>query len=413
MFNKSKRKIVFAIVGSLLILLAVTLMTIYFSNTLSIQKENRNMLQKYVERYTLDEQNNLPQNNEPQIGNTPVNPQEFFGRNEPEFRLSTFYSVAYSKNGEVIAINNGDNKILSEEELLEIASSAINKSKRTGKIKNLTYLIDEREDYTVVAMIDGTINDNNQRKLLWQMMLIGGVALVVLFVISIFIARRIVKPIEENDKKQKQFVSDAGHELKTPLAVISANSELLRREIGDNEWLSNIDYENERMSGLVQQLLSLSRTETGDTVKEKLDLSQLVTGEVLPFETLAFEKGKRIDSEIEQGLSINGNSNQLCQLVSILLDNAISHGDGEEIKLVLKKEKSSIILSVINDAKALSEEQISHLFDRFYRTDESRNEKGLHYGLGLSIAKAIVEAHKGDIHAEYDNGRINVVATFK
>ena len=237
------------------------------------------------------------------------------------------------------------------------------------------------------------------------MLVIGAIATAVLFVISIFIARRIVRPLEESDKRQKRFVSDAGHELKTPISVISANSELLKRQIGNNEWLSNIDYENERMSDLVKQLLILSKTDRGDLPKETLDFSKLTDGEVLPFETLAFEKGKRIKSEIEQGIFLEGNPNSLRQLLSILLDNALSHGIGDTIGLSLKKERHSAMLSVFNDAEELSADQLAHLFDRFYRADEARAESAAHYGLGLSIAKAVADAHGGEIYAEYKGGK--------
>ncbi|MBQ7653025.1 MAG: HAMP domain-containing histidine kinase [Clostridia bacterium] len=419
MFNKSKRKIVFAIVFSLLALMTITLVTIYVSNLLTIQKENEEMLRTFTERYSLEAQPNLPVGDKPEgdIGvptDAPPVPRDDGknGRNEPAFRLSTFYSVAYSKSGEVLAINNGDNDLQSEEKLLEIASTAMAKTKNSGRIGNLSYLVTDRGDYTLVAMIDGTINDNNQRKLLWLMMGIGGGALVVLAVLSVFIARKIVSPMEENDKRQKRFVSDAGHELKTPIAVISTNSELLKREIGNNEWLANIDYENERMSELVQQLLSLSRAEAGELPKERLDLSQLVTGETLPFESIAFEKGKTLESFVTEGLHISGNANQLRQLVSILLDNALSHGVDENVTLSLTLEKRSIVLSVSNGANEISEEQISHLFDRFYRADESRAQSGSHYGLGLSIAKAIAESHGGNIRAEYREGKITFIVTF-
>lgn len=276
----------------------------------------------------------------------------------------------------------------------------------------MTYLLDEKEGYTLVAMIDGTINDKNQKMLFQLMLIIGSVSVAVLFLISVFIARRIVRPLEENDKKQKRFVSDAGHELKTPIAVIAANSELLRREIGENEWLNNIDYENTRMNELIKQLLILSRADGGNVQKEVLDFSRLVAGETLPFESLAFEKGKKIVSDVETGLTLSGNANQLRQLVSILLDNAISHGKGESIDISLKSEKHSIVLSVTNEAEEMSPEQVSHLFDRFYRADESRNESGSHYGLGLSIAKAVAEAHDGSIRAEYHNGKITFTVVF-
>ena len=412
MFDKSKRKIVFAIVFSLLALMIVTLTTIYLSNRLSILRENKEMLKTYAEHYVLDAQPDAPKDDI--NGEMPPEPPEGKknGRNEPVFKLSTFYSVTYAKTGEVLAVNNGNNALQSDEELLSIAATVLKKGRNSGTVGAMTYLIDEKDDYTLVAMIDGTINDKNQKMLFQLMLIIGSVSVAVLFVISVFIARRIVRPLEENDKKQKRFVSDAGHELKTPIAVISANSELLRREIGENEWLNNIDYENERMNELIKQLLILSRADGGNVQKEALDFSRLVAGETLPFESLAFEKGKKIESDVETGLTLSGNASQLRQLVSILLDNALSHGKGEAVALSLKSEKHSIVLSVVNDAEEMSPEQVSHLFDRFYRTDESRNESGSHYGLGLSIAKAVAEAHEGTIRAEYRNGKITFTVVF-
>ena len=414
MFNKTRRKIVFTVVFSLLALMIVTLSTIYFSNRIALQRKNEEMLKMYAERYSLEEMPFGPDDGMPDgmfddrpgdQGGKPGPHDGDFGKNEPQFQLSTFYAVAYSSDGEVLSVNNGNNALQSEESLLQITDSIIESGKTSGKTGNMTYLVERRDGYTLVAMIDGTINDDNQTILIKQMLIIGGAALAVLVVISIFLAGWIVKPLEENDKRQKLFVSDAGHELKTPIAVISANSELLRRQIGENEWLLNIDYENERMSDLVKQLLALSKAESGGVPKETVDFSKLVDGEALPFETLAFEKGKKINSEVEQGIAVKGAPNQLRQLVSILLDNAVSHGTGNEINLTLKREKHSAVLTVSNEAEEMSAEQLSHLFDRFYRTDEARNESGSHYGLGLSIAKAAVDAHGGNIRAEYKDGK--------
>ncbi len=415
MFNKTRRKIVFTVVLSLLILMVVTLTTIYLSNRAALQRENREMLKTYVERYSLEEQPG-PEDEEgkpdfkpddrPEEGDRPPEPADGrFGKNEPSYRLSTFYSVAYSKDGDVLKINNGNNDLQSEESLLETASSILSKGKKSGKTGNMTYLVEERGEYTLVAMIDGTINDRNQETLIRQMLIIGAASMAVLFVFSIFIARRIVKPLEENDKRQKRFVSDAGHELKTPIAVISANSELLRRELGESEWLDNIDYENGRMSDLVKQLLVLSHAESGDLPKETLDLSKLVDGEVLPLETLAYEKGKEIVSAVEPDIFVEGNPNQLRQLVSILLDNALAHGTGKMIGLSLHRERHSAVLTVENEADKMSSEQLSHLFERFSRTEEARTDADSHYGLGLSIAKAVTEANGGEISAAYSNGR--------
>ena len=413
MFDKTRLNIVFTVVFSLLALMVVTLGTIYISNRIALQNENEEMLKTYAERFTLDGQpdgsgdrpDGKPDGRFDGQGGNPGPRDGEPGRNEPQFQLSTFYAAAYSSDGEVIAVNNGNDALQSEQSLLEITDNIIKSGKKNGRTGNMTYLVEERDGYTLVAIIDGTINDNNQSLLFRQMLIIGSAALVVLVVISIFIAKRIVKPLEENDKRQKRFVSDAGHELKTPIAVISANSELLRRDAGDSEWLDNIDYENERMSDLVKQLLALSKAENGDIPKEALDFSKLVSGEVLPFESLAFEKGKQINSDVSDNITVKGSANQLRQLVSILLDNAVSHGTGDKVELTLKRERHNAVLTVTNDAAEMSADQISHLFDRFYRADESRNESGSHYGLGLSIAKAVTDAHGGKIHAEYKDGK--------
>ena len=412
MFNKTKRKIVFTVVFSLLALMIVTLATVYLSNRAALDRENRGMLKTFAERFSLEneaQEDALPPGDaEPGTEETnppPPPPGDRPGKNEPAFRLSTFYAVAVSESGEILAVNTGERDLQSEDSLIEIATSILNKGKKSGKTGGLTYLVEERDGYTLVAMIDGTINDKNQTLLFRQMLLIGTAATAILLLISIFLARRIVRPLEENDEKQKRFVSDAGHELKTPIAVVSANCELLKRQIGENEWLSNVEYENGRMADLVKQLLFLSRAERRDVPKETLDLSELTTGEALPFESLAFERGKKIESQIEPGVFAEGNANQLRQLVSILLDNALSHGTGDRIELSLWRERHAAILTVANDAEEIGAEQLARLFDRFYRTDEARTKNAPHYGLGLSIAQAIVLAHGGAISAAYKNGK--------
>ena len=212
--------------------------------------------------------------------------------------------------------------------------------------------------------------------------------------------------MEENYKRQKQFVSDAGHELKTPVAVVNANVELLSREIGENQWLSNIQYENERMSGLISQLLELARTENVKVPMETLDFSHLVLGEALPFETVAYENGLQLETDIAEGILLCGNDLQLKQLASILIDNAIRHSaNGKAVVLRLRKEKNHAVFSVVNDGEQIPPEQQKHLFDRFYRGDESRTDDR-HYGLGLAIAKAIAGSHHGTIQVLCARGKV-------
>ena len=156
-------------------------------------------------------------------------------------------------------------------------------------------------------------------------------------------------------------MSDASHELKTPVSVIGANAEMLSRELGDNEWLANIRYENDRMGELVKQLLDLSRAESAELPQETIDLSRIVTGEVLAFDSLAFEKGKILNSEIEEGIALSGSSTQLSQLVSILIDNALRHSTGKEIGITLKKQSHSAVLAVSNEGDAIPPEKLQHL----------------------------------------------------
>ena len=246
--------------------------------------------------------------------------------------------------------------------------------------------------------MDNTVINENAATLFRYTLIFGGIALIAFYFLSVFLARKIVHPLEESYKKQKQFISDAGHELKTPVSVVSANAELLSREIGENQWLDNILYENERMGMLVGQLLELARTESITPQMENVDFSRLVQGEALPFESVAFENGLQLICDIENEITVEGNSNQLKQLISILIDNGIRHStDGSAVNLRLSKEHGFAQVSVINKGDEIPEEQRKHIFERFYRVDTARNGEDKHYGLGLAIAKSITEAHKGHI----------------
>ena len=433
MFNKSIRKIVALVMGFLVVFIILTIGAIYLSTYYKVKKENSAILDRYVISYTLDgnqgpngnpeefppegDSGEIPamdsNGNQAGEGKDNIRPDGFQPRDgmRPVDRLSTFYSVAFDSDGNVLKIENAS-IIYSENELIQKAQTILKKNKAKGTTGTLSYLVKKTDDYTLVAFIDNTIANNNFNTLLTITIIGGAISVVVAFFVSILLAKKIVKPLEENDKRQKQFISDAGHELKTPVAIINANSELLEREVGTNEWLTNIQYENERMRLLVTELLDLSRTENAKVPMERLDLSHLVTGEVLPFETLAFEAGKTINSTIDNDIYVNGNNNELKQLVSILLDNAIRHSlDNSEINLVLKHDHKNVTLSIDNSANEISKEELDRLFERFYRVDDARNSEGHHYGLGLPIAKAIVNNHKGTIDVHYDNGKITFTVT--
>lgn len=398
MFKKSRRKIVAAIMSVLVLLWVGTLGVIYASSYFEMKKQNEQMLHAHAQMYNLPNafDQMMPPNGPRPDDNPGFKPG--FDPESPKFQLSTFYSVAVSYKGEILEIKNDSPTVYASDDLAQMAKDIIKDGKSAGTKDNLTFLKTDKNGYILVVFMDNTVVNESAMTLFRYTLIFGGVALVLFFFLSVFLARKIVAPLEESYQKQRQFISDAGHELKTPVSVVSANAELLSRELGDNQWLQNIQYENERMGLLVGQLLDLARTENVTPQMEHINFSRLVAGEALPFESVAFEKGLTLNSNITNDIGVIGNSTQLKQIVSILLDNAIRHSEGQgEVWLTLTKEHGLAKLSVVNKGDEIPEEQREQIFERFYRVDTARNGEDKHYGLGLAIAKSIVEGHKGKI----------------
>ncbi len=409
MFKESRRKIVVSIMSVLVILWVGTLGVIYASSYYEMSKRNENLLKAHAQMYTISQSiTDIPQR--PPVPNGDFEPKF---NESPMFQLSTFYTVALSYNGKTLEIKNSQTKLHSDNELVQLAEKIVNSNREMGKEDNLWYYSCDKGGYVLVTFMDNTVMNENAITLFRYTLIFGGLALVAFFFLSRFLARKIVEPLEESYKKQKQFISDAGHELKTPVSVVNANAEMLSREIGENQWLQNILYENERMGILVGQLLELARTENVQMQMETIDFSRLVCGEELPFESVAFEKGLQLCCNIENGVTIEGNTSQLKQLVSILLDNSIRHSEsGGNVYLNMNKENDHIKLSVINKGEEIPQEQREQLFERFYRADTVRNGDDKHYGLGLAIAKAIVTSHNGKIDVLCYNGFVEFRVMF-
>ena len=311
MFKKSRWKIVLSILLILILLLVGTFLVIYLASYAELTSKNQRLLEQYVQEYSLMDKGT---SREPMDG-SPYHP--------PRLELSTFYSVAVSKSGQVMKVDTADMSVLDDDALIEIATEIIDSGKSSGVTRNLIYLVEDKGVYNLVAFLDNTVMLENAGTLLNYTLIFGGVALVALFLLAMFLANWIVTPLEESYKRQKQFVADAGHELKTPVAVINANLELLAGETGENQWLSNIRYENERMSALISQLLDLARAENAKPPMGVVDFSRLVYGEALPFETYAYESGLKLEYDVSDDILVYGNSVQLRQLVCVLIDNAI------------------------------------------------------------------------------------------
>ncbi len=415
MFKQSRKKIIISIMGSVILLFVLTMCVILYSSYRDLQRRNLELLNQHVMFYSLDQKTDPEERSEGEKNQGGRRDGGIRPDQVPGYKQSIFYSVVFSReDGSVLKIEN-DKWIYSDEELIELAQKVLNKNKAWGQQGTLmyetTHIQGPDKDCDLVVFLDNTLTMNSMKTLLHNGLIVGGAAIIILFFLSVWLSKRIIRPLEENDQQQRQFISDASHELKTPVAVIDANAELLSREVGENEWLSNIRYENDRMGELVKQLLDLSRAESAELPTETVDLSRLITGEELAFESLAFDRGKRILSEVGEDICVTGSETQLAQLVSVLLDNAVRHSTGEEIALSLKKQGHSAVLAVTNDGEAIPEEKAAHLFDRFYRVDEARNDEGRHYGLGLSIAKAVAEKHGGSIGVACTDGKVTFTVT--
>lgn len=271
MFKASRRKIVAAIMSILILLWVGTLGVIYLSSYLDMTNENQQMLRIHADLYTLPQSpSSIPP--EPPMPNLPGHERA----DSPVFQLSTFYTVALSYSGQVLDLKNDPPTVHSDEELTSMALAIASGTKTSGTKENLAFYRADKNGYRLVTFMDNTVLNENAATLLRYTLVFGAAAILIFFFFSVWIARKIVQPLEISYQKQKQFISDAGHELKTPVSVISANAELLSREIGSNQWLSNIQYENERMGLLVGELLQLARTESLSPQMEPLDFSQFM-----------------------------------------------------------------------------------------------------------------------------------------
>ena len=241
---------------------------------------------------------------------------------------------------------------------------------------------------------------------------VGVVALAIFFVISVFFSRWALRPVKRAWEQQRQFVADASHELKTPLTVILANTSILmshpeRTIASQSQWVESTQAEGERMQGLVADLLLLARLDAEETdivkskPKERIDLSNLVEGELLQFESVAFERNIELESDVDEGIAVQGSIERLRRLVTTLLDNACKYaGDNGKVRVELHAQDGGARFFVHNTGSLISAEDLQHVFDRFYRADKARTSGAGGFGLGLSIAKEVAEEHGGTITAK-------------
>ena len=392
MIKKLRIKFVLVIMAIVMVLLGCILgMVIYFTGQ-SMQMQSINMMRAITAA--------------PFQQGIPGKPMD------DEVRLP-FFTVQLGEKGELVAVSGGYFDLSDRESLQKIVDAAQYSGQETGELEehDLRYLKVASPRGLTIVFSDTTTERATLKTLLYGCLGIFFVAMIVFLGISILLSRWAIKPVAAAWDQQRQFVADASHELKTPLAVIMANAELMQNEEAPEEdkkkFSGNILSTTYQMRTLVENMLEMARVDNG-TVKMNfapLDMSELINDAVLSFQLLYEEKGKQLRCGVAEGIFVNGSEQHLYQVMDVLLDNALKYGAPDsEVRVELANAGRSCILSVASSGEPISKEDLKNIFKRFYRADKARSFNGS-YGLGLSIAETIVQAHKGKIWAESKNGR--------
>ncbi len=317
----------------------------------------------------------------------------------PETRSSTrFFSIWIDGDGNIIRENVASISSVTREQAREYAQEAMERRDERGWISDYRYKIVSVEQGSLIVFVNGSMNKEVMRQfvLIALPVLIGSGFVILLFII--LFSKWAVRPVAESYEKQKQFITDANHELKTPLTLILSNLDIVENEFGKNEWLDDIRSEGERMGVLVNQLVALSRMDEDNSnlVISSFDLTAVISDTVSEFNTLAEERGKTLLFNGTSPVLYSGDEGLIRRLTSILLDNAIKYCDPGGAICVTLSAKRYPVLTVENTYAKVNSIELERLFDRFYRSDKARSHTGS-FGIGLSIAKAIAKNHQGDI----------------
>ena len=326
-----------------------------------------------------------------------------------EVRLP-FFTVQIGNRGELITTGGGYFDLSNKEYLQEIVDLALHDGRESGKLEqyDLRYLRSVSPMGVTIVFADTATEAATIRSLVYSSVFIFLAAMLVFLGISILLSRWAIKPVAKAWDQQRQFVADASHELKTPLAVIMANAELMQNEEAAEQtrkFSHNILSTTYQMRSLVENMLEMARVDNG-TVKmafAPLDMSQLIRDAVLSFQLLYEEKAMVLESTIAEGITVHGSESHLYQVMDVLLDNGLKYATGPRVSVELTNQGRSCLLAVKSPGEPISKEDLKNIFKRFYRGDSARAMNGS-YGLGLSIAESIVQAHKGKIWAESKNG---------
>lgn len=324
-----------------------------------------------------------------------------------------YFSVLLYQNGNVSTIDTGKIASVSTSEAGDYATSLYDKGKTKGFIDQYKYLSvsttnTNGDNMILYVFINCSKELMTIRTYALASIGISIIGLLVVFVLVCFFSKTVTKPMAESYEKQKRFITDASHEIKTPLTIIDANTEVLEMMEGENEWTVSIRKQIARLTALTEKLVFLSRMDEDSTRLEmqEFNISDAILDTAMPFETVAESKGKTLDISVAPDINYTGSETNIRQMVSLLLDNAIKYSsENGSIRLNFSTTGKLKILSVWNTVDEIETGKLDYLFERFYRIDKSRNSKTGGFGIGLSVVQAIVQAHNGKVSAKSEDGK--------
>lgn len=334
----------------------------------------------------------------------PTQPWKFKAPMNPETPYSTrFFSLLFDQDGNLIKKDLAHIAAITDDDIAEYISVALKHGEGYGYYSDYKYrvILQDNREYMVV-FLDCYQEIHAIRVLALCSFVAMAVCIGLVYILVVIFSKRAIDPVVQSQKQQKQFITDASHELKTPITVIATSLKVLEMEVGQQKWIDKARSQTEKLRELVNSLVTLSRMDEEDSPLkfEHFSISDALQETVDSFTDYAESNGHALKVNITPDLDFYGDEYAIRQLASILLDNAVKYAAaGSDITFSLVKNKKHILLKTSNVCQDLDEDALRHLFDRFYRPDQSRNHETGGFGIGLSIARSIAEGHKGTIHA--------------
>ena len=319
-----------------------------------------------------------------------------------------FFTVKIDENATVHTVDTGKIAAIDTAAAISYAKQIYESGKERGFIDVYRYRMVEKDAEYMIIFVDRSRESASFHMLMQMSVLLSIVGMLAVFCLVYVFSKKVFKPVEISYQKQKRFITDASHELKTPITIISANVELLEMEFEDNAWTKSIQHQVQRLTSLTEQMVMLSRMdeEGGEKSFARFALSEAVADTADAFVPLARAQEKELELQIEEGLFLEGDEKQIRQMISLLLDNAVKYSSEKgQIWLSLKRKGKRHQIVVQNTVEEIEPGNLDILFERFYRLDSSRNSQTGGSGIGLSIVKAIVERHGGKVNAKSDDGK--------